>query len=257
MNKHRFRMLFENIIIIFLFLTIIYYIVTFIISLFSDVKIKLPSFDFNISVPTINTNFLLDKFTNQTSIIVKKENNITLEKNDNDSNLYNVTIKNVPNELNITKIEKPLSIPKKEHIDNNITTNIIKKELPKKEEITPKKEVSKKENIIPIDAKKEISKEVMLEALRAYIKNTIIDVRKNANTLENLSKDKSSIKIRITVFKSGKYRKLTYMSGNKDLMDETKIALDRSFPNKPNNIIESQFPRYLRFKINFNNTQSN
>ena len=93
----------------------------------------------------------------------------------------------------------------------------------------------------------------MLLALRSYIKDAIIDVRKNAHIIENLPSNKSSIKIRITVFKSGKYKKITYMSGNRDLINDAKIALDKSFPHKPNNMIKSQFPRYLRFKINFNN----
>ena len=261
MNKHRFRMLFENIIIIFLFLTVIYYIITFILSLFSDVKIKLPSIDFNISIPTINTNFLLDKFTKETNISIQKENNITLKKEENnDSNLYEISIKKITTELNITKEKEPVSIvieTKKEKIHQKTVKSSEKKEIIKKIIIKKEEKTSAKRDIIPTAIKKEISKEEMLKSLRIYIKNTIINVRENANKLENLSKDKSSIKIRITVFKSGKYRKITYMSGNKELMNEAKIALNKSFPNKPDNIIKSQFPRYLRFKINFKDNQKN
>jgi len=261
-NKHRFRMLFENIIIIFLFLTIIYYIVTFIISQFSDAKVKVPSFDFNLSIPSINTNFLLEKFTKEIPTVIKKDLNTSLniKENNTSSNIYNITI---PKEINTTRksVSLPIKIKKEPVVQKSIPAivknKVIKKISTEEKQIIPKKINIKKENIILPKYNTVIPKEMMLKTLRAYIKNTIINVRRNSNILEDLSDDKSSIKIRITVFKNGEYKKITYMSGNKDLMEEVKMALNKSFPHKPNDLIKSQFPRYLRFKINFKNKQLN
>jgi len=256
-NKHRFRIIFENTILLTLVSLVIYFIVTFIISLFSDEKLKVPSFDINLSVPTINTNFLLEKFENDKKIIIKKDTNITNIYDINDSNNTKDTnlSKIIPlnNESNISKSKNDINTSIKSK-KKEFTKLIEHKKERKKEIINKSKKLVKKEVITKKKAITKVSQnnsnEDMIKALRSYIKYTIIDVRKNAQELDYM--ENSSIKIRITVFKSGNYRKLTYMSGNRDLMEDVKLALDKTFPKKPNELIKSQFPRYLRFKINFN-----
>ena len=249
MNKHKFRIFFENFILILIVLAILYYIVIFTISVFNDNKIKLPSFDFNVSMPIINTNYFIDIIKKEQKVIILNEFNTSDDINTSTSmSDVNKSISSV-----IELIDK--NITKKFKLnDTNLSIKNITFRKKEKEQVTFDKNITviKKIPIKPIvKIDKKITKEDMLKELRAYIKSTIIDVRSNKNNIINLSKEESSIKIRITVFKDGKYKKLTYIAGNKSLINKVKLALNKTFPKEPNNIIKSQFPRYLRFKIDF------
>jgi len=256
------RRSFENIFLTLIFLIIFYYFVAFILSFFKDIDISLPSLDTNISfeLPNINidTDYLLNKYLNKDKNVT---NEINVIKTSIKNNIIKENKKMYTDDSTVFKITQYTQIKNKPKIksvfDNNktIMTNLMPT-VKKKKEIKSKKESIKK--VIPIKKKvtlnknpKKISRKIMLDALSQFIKSTIIDIRANAKLISSNTND--SIKIRLTVLKNGNYQNVKYLSGNNTLLNNAKVVVKKAFPRKLNPLIQSQFPRYIRFKIKFGN----
>jgi hypothetical protein len=268
--EHKSKIYKENIILFTIFTALLIYAIIYISSLFEDTKIELPKVDVNISMLNIDTDILIKKYIKE-DIQKNTDTNVTIK--DEDKTKYNDTsIKNnsVINHENNIKLENKV-------INNELNTSEIKQDINKtniqnstiKTIITP---IKKQENNTQQNTRQSIEKNttitkplkttqisksnitstdknMMIDSLRAYIKSTIITVRTNAKNMPSNIDD--SIKIRITVLKNGNYQNIKYLSGNKTLLENAKKAVKESFPTKLDNIIQSQFPRYLRFKIEF------
>jgi len=248
-NKN--KLFIENSVLTMLFLTFLYFAISFTYSFFKDVEVKIPNMDFNLTVPKIDTNILLNNYIDKNESIAKekKEN----AKKDAITSPIK-TISEVKKKTENTIVNKSLDV------NNSKKTNISKADVIKKETIV--KIVVKEKTVekvqIPIVKKttsQKTSKEEMLKQLGNYIKTTIRAVRTNANTVKDIDKNNLSIKIRVTVLDDGTYQNVKHLSGNKDLMKEVKLAIKKTFPKVQNKIIKSQFPRYLRFKVEFKNEQ--
>lgn len=180
---------------------------------------------------------ITDNSTNEVSLnIIVDKNNTNLAKN------YDPVIQPLLNQKDIKEVKI-----KKEKID------VVKKDDKIKKEILVKKDTAKvlttNEDVIKISK----TKKLMLNDLNAYIKYVRNKVNNNTTTLYNVQNDKLSINIRITLLDDGRFQNLIYVSGNEKLLVELKKTLRKINFNKPNMNIKSQFPRYIRFKVNFKN----
>ena len=251
MKNYKLKQFFENLLLISIVLIVIYFIISFIISAFSIKKFALPSFsmpkfDYNITIPKINTDFLLNKF---------KENNITIKENNMSLNNETKIIVN-ENDTNIS-IEI-FEIAKS--IENNDTNNSIKSDL----NISNINDNNKSINNIVSDSNITITEQnttiiniaketelVKKDELEEYIDSSIISINKHKNKVKFSQEEKKYIKIKFKVLKTGKFKRLLYLSGNKDLIGEARIAIKRSFPIKPNKTIQSKFPRYITTTLQY------
>jgi len=240
-KNYKIKQFFENLLLISIILVVIYFIISFIISTFSIKKFALPSFsmpkfDYNISIPTINTDFLLDKF---------KEDNITTEKIDilKDNNTSKIIINE--NDINISV--------KTFDINNTLTKIDTNNTLSFDDNISKDKNNSIIVNNIDINNSKNavIIKQEVPSKLDEYIKSTKETIKKHQNNRKLYKRDIKDIKIKVRILPNGKFNKLIYLSGNKALIGEARIALKRSFPIKPSNEIKSEFPRFLILTLTY------
>ena len=253
MKNYKFKQFLENLFLISIILIVIYFIISFIISTFSITKFKLPSlsmpkFDYNITMPTINTDFLLDKFKNDNNITIKENNTTTQDinktiKNEDDTNisfemvenieLNNTIIKNI--DTNISNVENNIS-------DKNIT--IVKLDSNISKEVN--------ETIVKEDINLTLKNEIKIDPLEQYINNAIAKINLRKNKVRFAPNEKNYIKIKFRVKPNGKFHRLIYISGNKDLIGEARIAIRRAFPIKPNEDIKSKFPRFITTTLTYN-----
>lgn len=254
----------ENVLLTIIFIVIIYYIVTFIVSLFKDTKpgVTMPTIDINISrfMPNldVNTDYLLDKFTikvdsNVTNnkvakTINKKDFNKT--KTDELSLTHNIIIDNkkeleLKDKNNTNSILEKHNIEEPTSIDINTSSKEIKIEIKKTNPI-------KKEILIKKKVEKKASKpQSLITQLRVYINDIKTSITDKIDILDKSYENKSYVKIRITVLRSGKYQNVIYLKGNKELLAKTRNAIRDTFPRIQNKVIKEQFPRYIRLDINF------
>ncbi len=252
MKNYRLRQFLENLFLISIILIVIYFIISFIISTFSITKFKLPSlsmpkFDYNITIPTINTDFLLDKF--------KKDNNITI-KNLNKTNNKIDTI-----DKNITITNEDDTNISFEMIENNELNNTIVKDIDTNISNIENNISDKNITIVKLDSNitKEVNqtivkekKQIKIDQLEQYINDTITKVNLRKNKVRLSKKELNYIKIKFRVKPDGKFHRLIYISGNKALIGEARIAIKRAFPIKPNKDIRSKFPRFITTTLIYN-----
>ena len=247
MKNYKLKQFFENLLLISIVLIVVYFIISFIISIFSIKKFALPSFsmpkfDYNISIPKINTDFLLDKF---------KENNITIKENNisNDNNITKTIINENDTNINVKTFEittPTKSTDKNTTIKPDLNTSNIKdanKSIDSNLTIT-------EQNTTVVNIPKEV-KPVKKDKLEEYIDLSLLNINKHKNKVSFSPEEEKYIKIKFKVLKTGKFKRLIYLSGNKDLIGEARIAIKRSFPHKPNKSIQSQFPRYITTTLQY------
>jgi hypothetical protein len=233
--EHKSRIYKENIILLLIIIVALYYSVKYISSFFDNTTLKLPNVDINLSVVQIDTDILIKNY-------IKKDIQNNIKNIDTTKQIeHNQTINKV---INYKQNIKPYTTNHINDINKIDDKNITKKQI----KIEPKKVIKPKPTIKPV---KKQNKELMLSVLRKYIKSTIIEIRDNAKKLPN-SID-GDIKIRVTVLKNGTYKNITYLKGDKRLLKQVKIAIKQSSVKEIDDIIKAQFPRYIRFKIQFSN----
>ena len=204
-------------------------------------KFELPNVDANLSLPQIDTDFLIRDYIQND------------EKNDSEKVDTNSVIKQILLDDNITvqannSIKKLLSVSSSNNSIVNsiedINLSTIKNIKIKNESLLDKINTDTKEDK---ELKNNNSQKITsVKKYIAYVKNTI---QKNTITLNNVSSN--SLKIRITVLKNGNYQNIKFVGGNKKLYSETKKSIKKSFPMPLNDIIKEKFPRYLRLEIKF------
>jgi len=246
-KNYKLKQFFENLLLISIVLIVIYFIISFIISVFSIKKFALPSFsmpkfDYNISIPKINTDFLLDKFKENN--ITTKENNISKNNNitktiinENDTNIsvkiFEITSSTINTDKN-NSIKLDLNTSNINDANKSIDSNLTIKE----------------QNTTVINKPKKVEP-VKKDELEEYIDLSLISINKHKNKVSFSQEEEKYIKIKFKVLKTGKFKRLIYLSGNKDLIGEARIAIKRSFPNKPNKNIQSKFPRYITTTLQY------
>ena len=224
------RMFIENIILSVIFLVIFYYLITFILSFFKDVKIALPKVDANLSSLNIDTDILIRNY-------IKKDINITKVNVQEETK-----IEKIISDIKTTDTNKSLDINKSSII--NTITNLNDLNQTKD---TNKTKIQKTTAIQT--TKYKISKKNKLKILKEYISNVENTISQNTLILRNVQNN--TIRVRITVLKNSSFQNIKFLSGNIKLLYETKKAIIKSFPIPFNDIIKDQFPRYLRLNIKF------
>lgn len=277
--KHKFTIFLENITLLSIFVIAIYYIITFVLSFFTDIKITLPKVDANLSVLSIDTDVLLKDYIKKDNLS-KIDNNITFLKKENNNSRDRIINTNIVKSSIINKIDinetnhdknKTLLNNNSLNLDKNkLTTNSNNKSLNidksiktklnkattnsnntrlKKENLNLNKTTNKKKEKVSVKKNVVLNKKDIIKILHSYINNVKKTIESNTPNITNL-KD-NTIKIRITVLRNGNYQNFKYISGNKRLIYDTNKAVKKTFPMPFNDIIKNQFPRYLRLTIKY------
>jgi len=239
-KNYKLKQFLENLLLIFIILIIIYFILSFFISTFSITKFKLPSFsmpkfDYNITMPSINTDFLLDKFKKDENISktikpkIKETNTSKVIINEDDTN---IDIKTFDIDESNNTIKNNIS---KQNIDTNNTTMVENKE-------------TNTSQIVEEEVQIQLSPE---EELKKYISTAKELIVKHQNDRKLLKRDIKNIEIKVQVLEDGKFNKLIYLSGNKALIGEARIAVKRTFPIKPKDTIKSEFPIFITLTLTY------
>jgi hypothetical protein len=224
----------ENTILSLVFIVILYFIVKFVSTYFHDIEIKLPKFDLNISSKLsdieIDTDFLLKKYTNGQEF------------------KYDVIDNNITKKNNLNTNENNVSFTKK-IIRQAITPQLVKPIM--NEELN----VSLKQVDINKSAdNKSADNKIMIKKLNFLIKTIASKIKNNIDKPAVMENNETTIRVRITVLKNGNFINVKYLSGNNTLLSNVESALKKVFPIVLNPIILSQFPRYMRFNIDFKKT---
>lgn len=161
------------------------------------------------------------------------------EKKELQENTNKVTQESTKLQTVITESKKIVTLPKE--INTTLNHKTIQEKQTKPEEILSKE--------------LEIENKVDLDLLQKFLIGTKQKIYSKI-TMENQEFQTSkSLKIRLTVLKSGELEKIEFTSGDKELYELNKQKIIDIFPVEIDKKIEAEFPRYLRYKFQFLNIE--
>lgn len=155
---------------------------------------------------------------------------VTDENQNSEQNQENIDI--VQNSLEIERTSSTLVQNNLNTLENTASSNFNFIDTSKLEISSSKEEQSKKERFY------------------TDLKNNII---KNLNALDTKNIEKNSFaNFRVTILKDGRYEQIFFDGGNSELFKLTQKSVAKVFPLEIEPELKHLFPRYYRFKIEFN-----
>ena len=162
--------------------------------------------------------------------------------------IYFVTVNFILNDKEPVKEDIPI-VKVEDKVDE---PDIIIKSEELKQDIDDK--IEKKEPILNLEKKETREKNIDIEKLKVFIKNIENNISKSIvyDLDDNKSLEEKSLKIRITLLKSGDYEQLKFIDGDEKLFEKNKENITNIFPLSIDQDIIEEFPRYIRIELRKN-----
>lgn len=249
--KRKLKSFFEDFLTIAVIIAIIYASYTY---FFDDEESSFESINSQVVVQDAFKSEI--KEPNQEDVILDKVTN--KNEDEEDESLVDITDieSSIKDENSSTNLEPDNSFQEKESEETEIErtpSTLVKNSINALENSGEKSGNSPKFNFIDT-SKLEISsssqEQSKKEKFYSDLKSRIVE---NLNSLDtSLLNKNSSANFRVTILKDGRYEQIFFDGGNSELFKLTQQSVAKVFPLEIDSELKHLFPRYYRFKIEFN-----